>query len=147
MSILKNGTLQTNNLSLSRENLNKFRSMCIILYHFEESFFSSRKAVVNIKRKESTLHKMRELVEEGYKSLLKMISTILGKLLHKIGFLKKIHEEISNNRIDEIHEMGLNNGAIGGKLLGAGSGGFILFCVKIVVKTRFYKKFSSDEIA
>ena len=41
-----------------------------------------------------------------------------------------ISEEISNNRIDEIYEMGLNNGAIGGKLLGAGKGGFMFFICK-----------------
>ena len=91
---------------------------------------------------------MRELVEEGYKSLLKNDFDNFGKLLHENWLLKKsISEEISNNRIDEIYEMGLNNGAIGGKLLGAGSGGFILFvCKNSGKKQDFIKKFSSDEI-
>ena len=36
---------------------------------------------------------------------------------------------ISNNYIDEIYEGALENGALGGKLLGAGGGGFFIFYV------------------
>lgn len=45
---------------------------------------------------------------------------------------KKLSGKITNSSIDELYELGLSNGAIGGKLLGAGGGGFILFyCPKI----------------
>ncbi len=37
---------------------------------------------------------------------------------------------MSNQRIDELYELGMNNGAIGGKLVGAGSGGFLMFYAK-----------------
>jgi D-glycero-alpha-D-manno-heptose-7-phosphate kinase len=40
---------------------------------------------------------------------------------------KELASQISNGDIDTIYELALKNGAIGGKLLGAGGGGFLLF--------------------
>ena len=51
-----------------------------------------------------------------------------GKLLHDAWEAKKsVEASISNSKIDEYYERGLKSGALGGKLLGAGSGGFLLF--------------------
>jgi D-glycero-alpha-D-manno-heptose-7-phosphate kinase len=51
-----------------------------------------------------------------------------GRLLHRSWELKRSMEEsISNDRIDAYYERGLRGGALGGKLLGAGAGGFLLF--------------------
>ena len=51
-----------------------------------------------------------------------------GKLLGDSWSIKKsLTEFISNSHIDEMYQAGINAGAIGGKLLGAGSGGFMLF--------------------
>jgi len=53
-----------------------------------------------------------------------------GRLLHEGWQIKKsLTQKITNNSIDEIYEAGLSAGAIGGKLLGAGGGGFMLFYV------------------
>lgn len=51
-----------------------------------------------------------------------------GKLLNEQWQLKRgMTEKISNSKIDEIYAVGLKSGALGGKLLGAGGGGFMLF--------------------
>ncbi len=51
-----------------------------------------------------------------------------GEILHQNWLLKKgLTEETSNRRIDKWYDQALDNGAIGGKLLGAGGGGFLLF--------------------
>ena len=53
-----------------------------------------------------------------------------GKLLNESWKIKRsITEKISNSKIDLIYERGLKAGALGGKLLGAGGGGFIMFYV------------------
>jgi D-glycero-alpha-D-manno-heptose-7-phosphate kinase len=53
-----------------------------------------------------------------------------GKLLHQSWQIKRsLTQRISNSSIDEIYEAGLSAGALGGKLLGAGGGGFMLFFV------------------
>ncbi|MBN2213036.1 MAG: GHMP kinase [Bacteroidales bacterium] len=51
-----------------------------------------------------------------------------GKILHENWILKqKLAAHISNSEIGEMYRTGLKNGATGGKLLGAGGGGFMLF--------------------
>lgn len=54
-----------------------------------------------------------------------------GKLLHENWEVKRsLTSKISTSAIDEIYQTGRNAGAIGGKLLGAGGGGVILFFIK-----------------
>ena len=59
------------------------------------------------------------------------ISFITSKILaFGIGALKRtLASGISNPAIDEAYETAMANGALGGKLLGAGGGGFLLFYV------------------
>lgn len=53
-----------------------------------------------------------------------------GQALHEAWLLKRqFSSKISNKRLDEIYEDALSHGAVGGKLLGAGGGGFFLFYV------------------
>ncbi|MFZ0962486.1 MAG: kinase [Terriglobia bacterium] len=53
-----------------------------------------------------------------------------GRLLHEGWKIKRtLTQKITNANIDEIYEAGLSAGALGGKLLGAGGGGFMLFYV------------------
>src|SRR5262249_32418274 len=54
----------------------------------------------------------------------------LGELLHDSWRLKReLADNVSNPQIDEIYQAGCDAGAIGGKLLGAGGGGFMVFFV------------------
>ena len=54
---------------------------------------------------------------------------------------------MSNNRIDNIYKDALNHGAIGGKLVGAGGGGFLMFYAKNPMKLRKrLKKYGIDEV-
>lgn len=53
-----------------------------------------------------------------------------GKLLHEAWLLKKkLSNKVSTSQIDDIYRQGMSSGALGGKILGAGGGGFILFYV------------------
>jgi D-glycero-alpha-D-manno-heptose-7-phosphate kinase len=53
-----------------------------------------------------------------------------GSLMHESWTLKKsLTDKITNPVIDEIYEAGRDAGALGGKLLGAGGGGFMLFFI------------------
>ena len=54
----------------------------------------------------------------------------LGRLLHKNWELKKISNAVSNPELDKIYDKGMKLGALGGKILGAGQGGSILFATK-----------------
>ena len=51
-----------------------------------------------------------------------------GKILNDSWMKKKeLTKSISNTRIDELYDLAIKHGAEGGKLLGAGGGGFLLF--------------------
>lgn len=78
------------------------------------------------------LSSMQELVEEGERILMDPSRSLdeFGQLLHEGWQIKRsLTSKISNSAIDEIYEAGLEAGALGGKLLGAGGGGFMLFYV------------------
>ena len=53
----------------------------------------------------------------------------LGIYFMKVGIKKELSKHISSTFIDNLYRKGLKNGAIGGKILGAGGGGFLLFYV------------------
>ena len=61
-----------------------------------------------------------------------------GHILHEGWLLKKsLIKSISSDRVELIYNMGLKAGALGGKLLGAGGGGFILFYCQKENQERF----------
>ena len=79
-----------------------------------------------------TLMKMKELVDEAEEILedKKRSLNDFGKLLDKSWKLKKsTGDKISTSEIDKIYDKAMKAGALGGKLLGAGGGGFIVFYV------------------
>ena len=70
------------------------------------------------------------LVNEALNALAKYDISLFGELLHEAWMIKREwSKQVSNNTIDDIYAVARNAGAIGGKLLGAGGGGFILLVV------------------
>jgi D-glycero-alpha-D-manno-heptose-7-phosphate kinase len=77
-----------------------------------------------------SLHQIRELADQMRSALLKGDLRVFGALLHEGWEAKKrISSRISNPLIDEAYAAARRNGALGGKIAGAGGGGFLLlFC-------------------
>ena len=97
----------------------------------------------NIKNVNNHYTKIHELVEEALSTLKKTNTSILeiGKLLHESWLLKReLSSTITNPQIDSIYQSGLDAGAIGGKILGAGGGGFILFFAEPEVQPKIREK-------
>lgn len=84
-----------------------------------------------INEKTQQLFEIKSIVSEAEKILTsKKDLAEFGKLLDYTWKLKRsISGEISNDHIDELYNKALRAGALGGKLLGAGGGGFLLFYV------------------
>jgi D-glycero-alpha-D-manno-heptose-7-phosphate kinase len=74
---------------------------------------------------------LRTLVDRGYDTLVNPGGLVrFGRLLHKAWTLKReLDDAISNDTVDRIYRTGMDAGALGGKLLGAGGGGFVLLFV------------------
>jgi len=83
-------------------------------------------------QKTKELHTMRQLVDEAEAIITNPLRSLdeFGRLLHESWRIKRtLTQKISSTSIDEVYEAGLSAGALGGKLLGAGGGGFMLFFV------------------
>jgi D-glycero-alpha-D-manno-heptose-7-phosphate kinase len=108
---------------------------CMRLYFTGFARYASevaRKQIENLKAREASLHLMHDMVDEAESILTDDRRDLdeLGHLLNEAWMLKRsIASEISTSAIDDIYRAGLDAGALGGKLLGAGGGGFLLFYV------------------
>ena len=97
-------------------------------------------------QRKTELEAMLQCVQEA-ETIIRSTSRSLddfGRLLHESWQIKRtLTQKITNPAIDEIYEAGLSAGALGGKLLGAGGGGFMLFYVpperREALRTRLKK--------
>ena len=70
-----------------------------------------------------------------------------GLLLNETWKIKRnLSNKVSSNLIDDIYLQGINSGATGGKLLGAGGGGFVLFYVPTKNRYTFLKKMKNYKL-
>lgn len=90
------------------------------------------------------LDEMKQITYQMKAALLHGDITGLAQLLEKEwGVKKKLDNAISNDQIDELYALARSNGAIGGKLLGAGSGGFLFFIVEWDKRIQLIKLFEA----
>lgn len=83
--------------------------------------------------KTKNLQKMHKMVDKAEKILTNEEEDLddFGRLLNETWKLKKqTGKAVSTSKIDELYEIAMNAGALGGKLLGAGGGGFLVFYVQ-----------------
>ena len=90
----------------------------------------AKSQIENFEKKKNHLFRMMKMVDEAQHILQNPSENIhdFGELLHEAWQLKRgLSEKVSTSHIDKIYQAGLSQGAVGGKILGAGGGGFILF--------------------
>lgn len=81
-----------------------------------------------------------EHVDEGEKILKSGKINDFGKLLNSSWVIKKkLSPSITNSKIDELYDRAKNYGALGGKLLGAGGGGFLLVYMEKKYRKNFFR--------
>ena len=86
----------------------------------------NNRTVVNRK----SLNSLLGLVDIFGKKLARGNFKAMGEILNESWMIKrKLASKISNEQIDKLYETGIKNGSWGGKILGAGGGGCILFLV------------------
>jgi D-glycero-alpha-D-manno-heptose-7-phosphate kinase len=89
--------------------------------------------IKNLNQRKSQLRGIRAMVDRAMDVLGDKSGSVreLGEMLHESWMLKReLAGSVSNSRIDDIYEAGRAAGAIGGKLLGAGGGGFMVLLVE-----------------
>lgn len=130
----KKDTIDVDPVLISTDRKNQLEENLMLFFTgFSRTASDIAKKQIDITPKKiNELKLMTDLCNEGL-SILKNSSIDLnsfGKLLNEQWKVKKtLTDKISNKNIDQIYDAGMNAGAIGGKLLGAGGGGFMLFYV------------------
>lgn len=141
--IKKNGEFNVKKINIDKNDLDLFSKSLVLVFSGQNRIASNvaKKKIESFKHKEKEMLEILSLVKIAKKYITEKKFEEFGRLLHETWMLKKsLNPIISNKKIDEIYNFGLSNGAIGGKLLGAGSGGFLLFYVKPEKKNFLIKK-------
>jgi D-glycero-alpha-D-manno-heptose-7-phosphate kinase len=128
------GAIEVNRVLASRERMAELEGR-LALYFTGFSRTASVIAQEQIKSTPQRQHELKamfQLVDEAEAIVARPDRRLdeFGKLMHESWQIKRsLTQKITNPHIDEIYEAGLSAGALGGKLLGAGGGGFMLFYV------------------
>ena len=123
----------TGNLMLFFTGLSRFASLI------------AEKKIANLSKRQAHVFKMMEMVDEAENILASASRPLseIGHLLDEFWQLKKgLVDVVSTPEIDSIYETAIDAGAVGGKLLGAGGGGFMIFYVEPENQENFKKKLS-----
>jgi D-glycero-alpha-D-manno-heptose-7-phosphate kinase len=143
----KNGNFEVKPLSIKKEILQKLNKNLILVYSgLSRNAHEIASSYVNKlqKSKKKNMQQISNLVKEAEKNLKSGDLNSFAKLLHESWLEKKsLSPFISNNKIDQIYNFAIQKGAIGGKLLGAGGGGFFLFYVPQNLHKNFLKNFKN----
>jgi D-glycero-alpha-D-manno-heptose-7-phosphate kinase len=131
----QNGSFDVSPVILPVEKINELQNHLMLFFTGFSRIASTvaKSKIDNFKNKAAELKTMHSMVDQALSILQTETTPILefGKLMHESWMLKRsLSNMVSNPQIDEIYDVALKNGAIGGKLLGAGGGGFLLLFVK-----------------
>ena len=133
IKFLENGEVIVNRCAISQKRKTDFEKKLLMLYTGRSRSASGilkdqTKNINSSKEKKQTMQEMVNLVYDFSYELMEGDIDNLGPILHENWLRKKsIASNISSGWIDEAYEIALNMGATGGKILGAGNGGFFLF--------------------
>ena len=130
VSFMPSGEISVRPLTLSRERLDALNAHLMLFYTGIKRTASDVAAtyVAGIDERRRQLRLMRGLVDEALGLLAgEEDLRALGTLLHEGWSAKRsLSESVSNGDVDRFYDQARAAGAIGGKLLGAGGGGFLL---------------------
>lgn len=133
VEFLQNGEINVKPLTLHPDRIKGLNAHLMLFFTGVSRTASAvvKEYLPEVLSKEKELRRMREMVDESL-ALLNGGDDLkrFGKLLHESWKLKRgLSAKISTSYVDQIYEAGLAAGAVGGKLIGAGGGGFVLLFV------------------
>lgn len=140
IEFLRDGSFRVDPVVLRQERLEEFQSHLMLFFTGLSRFASdiAKSKIDNLKNRKTELHRMTESVHEAIR-ILQSDAPIeeIGRLLDQNWKYKRsLSDRVSSPEIDQIYEAAIKAGAIGGKLLGAGGGGFMVFLVKPALQKK-----------
>ena len=128
IEFLPNGEVEVKKIILAPQQQTQFNKNLILFYTGMTHSANEILKKQNSNPKPDILKEMVSLVDSMHTALLTNHIDDIGSILHENWRLKRcLTDSITNPIIDKYYELARSNGALGGKLLGAGGGGFLLF--------------------
>lgn len=131
VSFQANGEIVVTPVTISRERMDELNSHLMLFYTGIKRTASTIASTYNFDEKKRHLRVMNDLVTES-RSILSGNQSLdgFGHLLREAWQMKRLlSPQVSNADVDSLYEEALRAGALGGKLTGAGGGGFLLLFV------------------
>lgn len=146
ISFYKNGEITLKPVTISSKRIKELQNHLMLFYTGIARTASdiAKSYVSNINRQEKQLELMQQLVDKAF-AIINSKEDIkdFGELLNESWQIKRsLSSSVSNSEIDELYERALSAGALGGKLIGAGGGGFFLFFVPPSHQAKVRKQFN-----
>lgn len=133
--ISKTGRVNVKRIGLSSDFLRDMENNLLVFYtgirrEGKQILKNQSKATSNNNRRVvENLHIIKAIGLKIEKALIEGEIETFGKLMHEHWMSKKqLSSAVSTSRIDKLYNLGIENGALGGKIMGAGGGGFLMFC-------------------
>jgi len=147
IEFMKNGQINVTPVTISSQRIKDLEKSIVIFFTGISRSASeiAQTQILESENKTKELDLMKDMVDEAVGILYSKQRNLddFGHLLNESWQLKRsITQKISNDFIDSVYERGIKAGAIGGKLLGAGGGGFIAFYVNERKRKRLIEQMS-----
>lgn len=144
ITFLPNDDISVRPITITPERMKELNSHLMLFYTGIKRTASdiAESYVSDIDGRRRQLRIMKDLVEESI-AVLNSRHDIkgFGELLHESWQTKRsLSSKVSNSHVDEIYGQAISAGAIGGKLIGAGGGGFLLLFVRPHDRKKVLKK-------
>lgn len=130
----QDGEIEVHPITIPEERIYDLNQHLLLVFTGFQRFAKNieKGKIERIGQNTENLLEMRAYVSQAIEMLNK------GKDIREFGSLlnetwlhkKRLSDKVTDERIDDLYDLGIRNGAIGGKLLGAGGGGFMLFFVE-----------------
>ena len=135
IEFLRSGNFTVSPVVLKKQRQKEFQRHLMLCFTGFSRIASdiAKSTIANLGRREKELGRMRQMVDESLSILQSPTRRIeeFGDLLHESWRCKReLSPEVSTPAVDAMYEAARDAGAIGGKLLGAGGGGFMLLFVR-----------------
>jgi D-glycero-alpha-D-manno-heptose-7-phosphate kinase len=135
ISFLTNGDVSVRPVTLPKERLWELNSQLMLFYTGIKRTASqiASSFVKDLDVRSPQLNELKQMAVRGCDLLNgNQDLTVFGKMLHEAWQMKRsLSQQVTNSQVDDLYRDALAAGAVGGKLLGAGGGGFLLLFVPL----------------
>ena len=134
IKFLTNGGFKVNKIKLDKQHMNRFSKNFLMIFSGQQrtAKFIAKSYVNKLaKDKKRYLHEIISHVKIAKNLIQRQNFDDFGRLLNENWIRKReLSKNVTTGIIEEIYDQCISGGALGGKLLGAGGGGFLLMYVK-----------------